>query len=229
MHQASPLAQSPSASAYAVVRDGLLEGAYEPGSALKPAALAAEMGVSLTVVREALAHLSGEGLIERRTNRGFFVPQYTSERWTEVVNARLVLEPAVLELAIRSGSLEWESRVVAAHHRLSGTPLTDPTRLGVSKEWRDAHAAFHRALLEGSGNAVLLEATDRLWLESEVYRQWSVAKNPGRDFPDEHAALAEHAVRRDADAAVKTLRAHITRTLDDLQLVRSSPHSDGGR
>lgn len=223
MPRADDSSQSPSACAYSTLHDGLLQGAFAPGSALKPAALASEMGISLTVVREALAHLSGEGLIERRTNRGFFVPQYTSDRWREVVAARAALEPLVLELALSSGDLEWESRVLAAQHRLAGTPLTEGDRRGTGSAWREAHAAFHRTLLEGADNAVLLEATDRLWMESEVYRQWAVAEHADRDFVSEHAALADAVVRRDATAATALLRSHIARTLEDLRLTLPRP------
>src|SRR4051812_33891370 len=125
---------------YASLRGAVLRGEFAPRQALKPQELADRHGVSLAVVRESLLRLVGEGLAERRPNRGFAVPATGAERWQRVAEARAVIEPAMLRLAIERGDLDWEARVRAAHHRLAGTPPSagdgDPH---YSEAWAEAH------------------------------------------------------------------------------------------
>lgn len=191
----------------------MLHGEFAPRQPLKPQELATRHGVSLAVVREALLRLVGEGLALRLPNRGFVVPATGAERWQRIAEARTVIEPAMLRMAIERGDLEWETRVRAAHHRLAGTPPYE--REGdthYSDAWAEAHRRFHRALLDGCGNDVLLAAFDRLWTDSELARRWSTLNNPGRDGTAEHRAIEEAALTRDAGLAADLLCRHLSRT-----------------
>jgi DNA-binding GntR family transcriptional regulator len=198
---------------YARLRDAIMRGTYAPGEALKPQDLAKEQGVSLAVVREALVRVVGDGLADRLPNRGFAVPAVSDRRWQEVAEARRTVEPIVLRMSIERGDLDWEARVRAAHHRLVRTPAfaTGEGRYYTS-EWSEAHRIFHRTLLEGCGNPVLLETFDRMWTASELARRWSAHRTPGRDYLGEHALLEQTALARDADAAAEALTRHLTLT-----------------
>lgn len=204
---------SPSERTYASLRAAVLHGEFAPRQPLKPQELATRHGVSLAVVREALLRLVGEGLAERLPNRGFAVPATGAARWQQIAEARAVVEPAALRLAIERGDLEWEAGVRAAHHRLAGTPPYErEDDVHYSDAWAEAHRVFHRALLEGCGNDVLLATFDRLWTDSELARRWSAATSPGRDAVAEHRALEEAALARDADLAADLLCRHLGRT-----------------
>lgn len=211
------MAQMLSGRIYDTLRESILRGDFAPGTALKPQELAGTHGVSLAVVREALVRLVGDGLADRLTNRGFAVPALSDGRWQELAEARRTIEPATLRLSIERGNLDWEAQVRAAHHRLARTPayVEDDNRR-VRPEWSRAHHEFHRALLEGCGNAVLLETFDRLWLASEFTRPWSTERAPERDFLSEHRALEEAALARDADTAATILAAHVSTTAANL-------------
>jgi DNA-binding GntR family transcriptional regulator len=202
---------------YESLRSAVLHGEFAPQQALKPQELATRHGVSLAVVREVLLRLVGEGLAERLPNRGFTVPATGAERWQSIAEARAVIEPAMLRMAIGAGDLEWETRVRAAHHRLAGTPAYErEDDAHFSDAWAEAHRRFHRALLEGCGNEVLLATFDRLWTDSELARRWSAQNSPGRDGDAEHRALEEAALARDADLAADLLRHHLVRTAAEL-------------
>ncbi|MFI5952876.1 GntR family transcriptional regulator [Cryptosporangium sp. NPDC051539] len=195
---------------YTDLRNAILLGEFAPEEALKPQELAHRHGVSLAVVREALVRLVGDGLADRLPNRGFAVPGQSDRRWQEIAEARRTVEPAAFRLAITRGDLEWETRVRATHHRLARTQAYDGERVRV--EWSEAHRAFHRALLDGCGNAVLLDMFDRLWLAGELARRWSAHGNPNRDALAEHLALEEAALARDADTAAALLDRHLGAT-----------------
>ncbi|OZM83588.1 GntR family transcriptional regulator [Pseudonocardia sp. MH-G8] len=198
---------------YAHLRDAIMRGRYRPGAALKPQELAAERGVSLAVVREALVRVVGDGLADRLPNRGFAVAAHSDRRWQEIADARRALEPVMLRLSIERGDLDWEARVRATHHRLTRTPVYEPEEGEYySSAWSEAHRLFHRTLLEGCGNSVLLETFDRLWTASELARRWSTQRNPDRDGIDEHRRLEEAALVRDADTAAELLARHVATT-----------------
>ncbi|GAA2119322.1 GntR family transcriptional regulator [Actinomadura napierensis] len=218
MTQTDPTAAPPgkrmlSEQVHARLREAIMRGRHAPGDALKPHDLAKAHGVSLAVVREALVRLVGEGLADRLPNRGFAVPAFSDRRWQEITEARRTIEPVVLRMSIERGDVAWEARVRAAHHRLARTPPYVPDEGDYySEEWSEAHRVFHRTLLEGCGNPVLLETFDRLWAASELARRWSTYRNPGRDGIAEHRRLEETALARDADTAAEVLVRHLTQT-----------------
>ncbi len=194
-----------------------MRGKHAPSDPLKPQDLAKEQGVSLAVVREALVRLVGEGLADRLPNRGFAVPAFSDRRWQDIAEARRTIEPVVLRLSIERGDVDWEARVRAAHHRLARTPAYVPEEGAYySGAWSEAHRGFHRTLLEGCGNPILLETFDRTWTASELARRWSAHHNPDRDAVGEHRRLEEAALARDADTAAEVLTQHLTQTAADL-------------
>ncbi|WAZ19022.1 GntR family transcriptional regulator [Streptomyces cinnabarinus] len=202
---------------YVHLRDAIMRGDYAPGDALKPQDLAKQQAVSLAVVREALVRLVGEGLADRLPNRGFAVPAFSDRRWQEIAEARATIEPVMLRMSIERGDVDWEARVRAAHHRLARTPVyVADEGEHYSSTWSEAHRVFHRTLLEGCGNPVLLETFDRMWTASELARRWSAHRNPDRNGTVEHRRLEEAALARDADTAADVLTQHLTRTAADL-------------
>ncbi|WP_242905114.1 GntR family transcriptional regulator [Actinomadura terrae] len=198
---------------YAHLRNAIMRGEHAPGAPLKPHELAKQHGVSLAVVREALVRVVGDGLADRLPNRGFAVPSHSDRRWQEIAEARRTIEPVVLRMSVERGDLDWEARVRAAHHRLARTPVhaSDGGEY-YTEEWSEAHRVFHRTLLEGCGNPVLLETFDRMWTASELARRWSAHRDPGRDGIAEHRRLEEAALARDAGAAAEVLALHLTLT-----------------
>ncbi|MGI5329780.1 GntR family transcriptional regulator [Actinomadura nitritigenes] len=198
---------------HARLRGAIMRGEHVPGDALKPHDLAKQEGVSLAVVREALVRLVGEGLADRLPNRGFAVPAFSDRRWQEIAEARRAVEPVMLRMSIERGDIDWEARVRAAFHRLSRTPPYAPEEGEYyTAAWAEAHRVFHRTLLEGCGNPVLLDTFDRLWTASELARRWSAHRGPERDAVGEHRRLEETALARDADAAAEALTLHLSMT-----------------
>ena len=215
----SPKKQMLSEQVYEHLKDAIMRGDHKPGEALKPQDLAGRRGVSLAVVREALVRMVGDGLADRLPNRGFAVPAFSDRRWQEVMEARRTIEPVLLRTSVERGDIDWEARVRAAHHRLARTPPFEPDEGAYySAAWSEAHRVFHRTLLEGCRNPVLLETFDRMWTASELARRWSAHRTPARDHVGEHRRLEEAALARDADAAAEALVRHLTLTAAGLTL-----------
>ncbi len=213
---------------YERLRGDILGGRYLPGDRLKFGALAADCDVSMSVLREALTRLSLEGLVTNEANVGYAVTEISIPRLRELTDARLELEGLVFGRAIGDGDLAWESSVVAAHHQMVGTRyLTGDEPVRVTDDWARAHAAFHRALLEGCANKKLLQLANGLRDEAELYRRWSqpLGQEKNRDLDGEHRRIMEMALARDAPGAVSALREHISHTTE--LLVASDIAVDG--
>lgn len=205
--------KSQAEDAYEQIRAALLNCRLAPGEKLNITELSAEMGFSPGAVREALSRLTADGLVEAEAQKGFRAARISAEDLADLTRARAGIEALCLGEAIERGDLAWEARVLAAHHRLSRTPMNMKKGATLNEEWLVAHADFHLALAEGCGNRWLLRLRGGLYEQSERYRHMSVPLDPGdRDVAAEHRAICEAALARDKALAVELLRAHIERT-----------------
>ncbi|GAA3801539.1 GntR family transcriptional regulator [Streptomyces phyllanthi] len=207
-------AQTRNQDLYLEIRRNLLRGSFPAGHRFKLSALCAELGVSVSVAREALTRLAEQGLVALEPNKGFSVPTFTDAEIDDVAFVRKEVESLAVRRSIEKGGIEWEAHVVAAHHQLSVTPNAaldeDPE---ANELWTSAHRAFHEACAAACGSPRLLAFRTQLYDQSEVIRQMAkLRRGKQRDVAGEHAEIAEAVVARQADRAVQLLHAHIERT-----------------
>lgn len=204
---------------YIQVRADILAGRLHPGDKLPLADLTQRYGSKMGTVREALLKLaSEEDLVIAEPQVGFRVRPISTGDLEELTEARQVMEAEVFRISIEQGDLEWESRVIASHHRLTRVPQMDPEDPArISDDWAYAHATFHETLLSGCTNARLRQVALSWRAAAELYRRWSVTTpHQGRDIAAEHQALCDAAVAREVDRGVELLRAHISTTTQAL-------------
>jgi len=140
MQTAEP--RDPYGAALGAVRQFAEAGRFIPGEPIVVTELAAEVGLSATPVREALACLAGEGLIERRRGRGYFYPALTTAD---------VIDLFELQLAYLHGALTLHPRGLASLRKaVAGIDALD----GVQ--------AVFDAIIAQSGNTALTLAHNRL-------------------------------------------------------------------
>jgi DNA-binding GntR family transcriptional regulator len=193
------------------IRWDILAGRRAPGSRLRYPDLCESYGASIGVVRKALVALSGQGLVRSGRQEGHIVTPLSQDDLSELVAARLMVEPSVLRSAIALGDVRWEARVIASHHALARTPKfgdEDPTR--ATDEWSARHTAFHDALFSGCRNPRMMSMTRSLAAEACLYWRWAVPLESAGEVADQHEALLEAAMARDADLAAERLSKHIT-------------------
>jgi DNA-binding GntR family transcriptional regulator len=211
--------------AYEQLRADLLSCRILPGSRLKIQELCTRLAVSLGAIREALSRLTSEGLVVAEPQRGFSAAPISIEDLRDLTRVRVEIDSLCLRRAIELGDVDWEARAVAAFHRLSRTPeraAGDPSRS--SDGWAQAHAAFHTALIEGCDSPWLLRLHGQLYDQSERYRRLSISITPRRrNIGNEHQAILDAALARDADKAVRLLAAHIDATADILAAGLQAP------
>jgi DNA-binding GntR family transcriptional regulator len=211
---------------YDRIRGSLLGGELAPGSKLKLNDFTAQYGVSLSVVREAVTRLAGEGLVDASPQRGFAVATLTIDDLQDLTRARVLIETLALSESIKFGDLAWEASVLAKHHALAHTPMM--TSAGhVDPAFTVAHRDFHHTLLAGCGSSRLEDIATGLRDCAEIYQHWSqeFAFDLTRDIAAEHKTIAQLTVVRDEVGATQALREHIERTT--AALVRYAEQLDG--
>ena len=82
------------------LRESILHGHFEPGERLDQIAIAQELDVSLTPVREALRRLEADGFVEIRPRHGAFIPQPTPQDIHDIYDFRKQFEPAILRQVV---------------------------------------------------------------------------------------------------------------------------------
>ncbi len=216
---------------YSQLRADILAGRHRPGQRLRYTELCDRYETSMGVLREGLLRLSEQGLVKGEPQQGFQVVSLSAADLLDLTQARSELETLTLRHAIADGDVEWESQLIAAHHRLSRASQLDrddPERL--SDSWVAAHAEFHHALLDGCANTRLKNVTASLRDSAELYRRWSVplGHDAGRDVGAEHAAILDAVLARDVERAVEDLRHHVRRTTEILLASQAAEASDDG-
>lgn len=197
------------------LREQITEGRLTPGTKLHLEDLKETFGVSLSPLREALSRLSGEGFVVLQGQRGYSVAPVSEANLREVTILRMEMESFALRQAIACGDRQWEGGIVAALHRLNSLP---PTTISKSRteeidEWEAEHRQFHLALISACQMPLLLQFCTTLHDLSDRYRRLFLEKNPtDRDVQEEHIAIANATVTRQADKAADLLRQHIERT-----------------
>lgn len=210
---------------YLSLRHSILWGDIAPGEPLQFRTLRERHGASMGVIREALARLTGEGLVAFQEQKGFAAAPLKAQELNDLMRMRCLIESDALRGAIERGSIEWESNVLAAAHRLARTPL--PMERGSAEEWEAKHRAFHLALVSGCDSPFQLQLAENLLERAQRYRyiryRFECNDTLIRDGRDEHQALVEATLNRDADRAVAILKEHYQKTRAFIASRMSSP------
>ncbi|MHC0054656.1 GntR family transcriptional regulator [Actibacterium sp. D379-3] len=205
---------------YQNLRSDILACRLPPSGKIKINDICTKYEVSLGAAREALSRLVADGIVRTEPQKGFSVAPISRKELTDLTEARIEIENMCLAQAIEHGDVEWESRIVAAFHKLSRIPenvVGDTIRL--NETWSEAHRDFHDALVAACPNLLLLHLREQLYAQSERYRHWSVSLHKGprdRDVASEHKRIMEATLARDVDAARQAIADHTNRTTADV-------------
>lgn len=203
------------------LRQRLAEGALGPGGKLpSEQRLTAEFGVSRTVVREALAVLAADGLVEARQGAGVFAVQRPFSAFSAMAANKISIAINVLE--VRMG-IEIESAGLAAQRR---NPSQDAAIHEAFYEFDrlleknlatgKTDFAFHRAIAAATNNPFYVEVLDSLGsrtIPCDITSPWGTDSVLTRDYQEglqvEHARIRDAISKQDVTEARAAMRAHL--------------------
>jgi len=181
----------------------VLDGRFKPGEHLGEIALAEEFDVGRNTLRAAFDGLVRRGLLVKSRNRGVFVRALTAHDLGEIYELRTALEvQASRMLAERALVPDAARSALALHHRLG--PRSSQRAVV------EADLAFHRALINGTGNARLMRAHRHLEIEillclAQLVRGYATVGQ----LAGEHEALLEAIEGGRAETSEAVTRQHL--------------------
>ena len=202
---------------YARLVDRIFSGVLAPGTALSVPALAAELEVSRSPVRESVQRLIAEGLAVHAPHAGARVARVTDEDFAEVMAVRELLDGH----AARQATLHATTKDVAALQellerqagQLSGEP--DPVADG------RLDLEFHTAVRDLAANATLSDALHRLDAKAHLYNSGLWADRRNREIAlAEHRRIVEAIEAGDAPAAERAAAGHVAALLVRMRRAR---------
>jgi DNA-binding GntR family transcriptional regulator len=192
------------------IRESILQGSFLPGEKLIERDLCESLGVSRTLLREALQQLQAEELITNVSHKGRHVATITLEEARDVYQVRGLLEAEAgrqfVLLASNEELAELKKQVLE---------FAEATTRGDAEELLEAKNGFYSVLLTGSGNQVIRTLLTQLNNRIVLLRSLSMSQ-PGRIFDSarELDAIYQAASERDSSAVESLLRVHVERAAE---------------
>lgn len=184
------------------LRQRILSGELAGGSVLKQDALAQQCGVSVSVLREALKTLEGEGFVEFIANKGAFVKRLSAKEAQEIFAVRVILETEALLASLPQLA---EKDFFMLENILDEEEFcNDPIR------YNDINFRFHSLLYRYCDNERLLrlikQLNDQVSRYMTIYLDNMLYKD---DSQSEHRQLLAACETKDKKAAKAILKKHI--------------------
>ena len=201
---------------YDMLRDAILEmNIYEDGANLRldERDIAEQLNISRTPIREALARLEKDGLVEIQPRKGVFVRRKTLDEVLEMIVVWAALESMAARLvAEKATDAELRSlRTLAAQYseKEAGAHLA---------EYSEANIKFHQRILELSGCKLLKSTADALFLHMHAVRRRAMGEsNRAKRSVVDHMCIIESLEARDAELAARLVREHTMRLHDHVR------------
>jgi DNA-binding GntR family transcriptional regulator len=209
-----PRANSLAEDVYEAIFSQLMALKIAPGAKITVDSLVKEFSVSQTPIREALGRLEGEGLVVKTHLVGYrAAPQITRQRFDELYELRLLLEPHAAAKAAVSLDADRLSQLVEAAGVMARREGKDAKSRYSSFARQDA--AFHDLILLYAGNELIRQTLTFQHTHFHIFRLMYHARVT-EEALDEHEALLAAFAAADAEAARTAMRIHIEHSRDRL-------------
>lgn len=155
-------------------------------------------------VRQVLAKLESDGLVDIHANRGAFIANPSEIEAREMFEVRVILESAVLESivpALSDRALQQLSEMVKDERTAF--------KNGQREAWVKLSAEFHIALARLTDNQTLVSAITKYVTRTTLLISSSHPATAGSCSFDEHLEILEAMKRRDTAAAIAVMRSHL--------------------
>ena len=205
-------------SIYDELRRRMITGKIVPGVGLSTRGLALELGVSQMPVRDALSRLAAEGAIAIRSKRRIEVPAMSQNRFNDLLDCRLLLEP---EAAVQALPRIDSARL--RRLRQIDAELDRAMERGDVIGYMECNYAFHFSIYAANDRATLNRMIETLWLQfgpfmRVVYGRYGTAK-----LVDQHRLALDAIESGDADGLRRAIASDIA---DGMGLIGRSRLAD---
>jgi len=202
---------------YQALREAILAlDVYRPDAdtRLDEQSLATALGVSRTPVRQALARLEHEGLVQIVPRRGVFIVRKSKEEITEIIRAWAALESMAARLLCERAT---DEEIGSLRELFSAFVDDDELRLHLN-EYSEANLRFHQRIIELSRSAEITGLVASLLVHVRAIRGRMIGEDDRaeRSIVD-HMHIIEALEARDAELAERLVREHALDLADHVE------------
>ncbi len=191
--------------AYASLKETILNTDGTSEGRLDERALARNLKISRTPLRDAINRLVSEGFLRVEPRKGVFIIRKTRQEIIEILYVRAALEGMAAKLAVRHLT---DEDVAAMKTMFKG--FTRRNVVERMDEYSDANVVFHEFILKLCRNQRLQETAARIYDHMRMVRMLTIRLgNRARNALSEHLDLIVAFERRDGDLAGRLMQAHI--------------------
>lgn len=196
------------------IKYDIVFGNLEPDQKLKLNLLQTEYNVSISILREVLNRLCGDGFIIYKVQKGFFVSPISKKDLYEIADLRITLETHALEISIKNKDYEWEAELLGAYHKLNHAENElEKNNLNAKSLWTKYDAEFHQMLIKKCNSLNLIRIHEVIF-DKYLRYQLLILKYRGKDSIKEHKDLLDYSLISNIQKAQNTLRDHIKKGVD---------------
>ena len=196
------------------IKNDIVFGNLEPDQKLKLNLLQKEYNVSISILREVLNRLCGDGFIIYKVQKGFFVSPISKKDLYEIADLRIILETHALEISIKNKDYEWEAELLGAYHKLNHAENElEKNNLNAKSLWTKYDAEFHQMLIKKCNSLNLIRIHEVIF-DKYLRYQLLILKYRGKDSIKEHKDLLDYSLISNIQKAQNTLRDHIKKGVD---------------
>jgi DNA-binding GntR family transcriptional regulator len=202
----SSAATSLADKAYVAIRDRLIMLAIRPGDPIDDDALAQDLGVGRTPVREALKRLEVDRLVVSYSRRGTFATGMDISDLAHISDIRAQLEPLAARRAAERAARPIQSELEELASRIEQLDVTQVDRTELMR-W---DLAVHRAIYRAAGNPHLEDVLVRYDnLATRIFCLFLDRLPTVDEHVGEHVGLLRAIAAGDADRADDLAREHV--------------------
>jgi DNA-binding GntR family transcriptional regulator len=203
--------------AYQALREAILAmDVYRPDADLRldEQSLATALGVSRTPVRQALARLEHEGLVQIVPRRGVFIVRKSKSEITELIRAWAALESMAARLICERAT---DEEIGSLRELFSAFVDDDELRLHLN-EYSEANLRFHQRIIELGRSPVITDLVAGLLVHVRAIRGRMIGEDDRaqRSIVD-HMHIIEALEARDAELAERLVREHALDLADHVE------------
>jgi DNA-binding GntR family transcriptional regulator len=206
---------------YEKIYVAILEHRLHPGTKLVEERLADIFGVSRARVREVLARLAHEQIVELYPQRGAYVAKPSIEQALDVFEARRLIEPAVIRRLIETLTPEKLARL-RRHQELE----VDARRRDDKRAVIRLSGEFHSLAADLAGNSALARSMRELSVLTCLMIFLYDAPTSESCRPDEHSQIIDAIAKRDAPRAERLMLEHLGHIESGMKLQAATEEVD---
>ncbi|OJU81048.1 MAG: hypothetical protein BGO10_00530 [Chlamydia sp. 32-24] len=198
---------------FQILKKGIITGMFAPGEKLRVQSLSATFDIGPTPIREALSRLSTTGLVEIKSNRGFYVKTISESEILDIYETFKDIELLAIEKALLKGDSNWEANILAKLHKLSSIEKDyDESKLD---DLIKANFDFHYSIIEGCLSPCLLNLRQSVYQLFDRYCYLSLLHIDDLSTLNskEHRQMADAALARDKEKLFKLTTSHLQKSL----------------